>query len=314
MKHLSIYCLLAVFMTGGIANAQTQDEAQVADTISANTTAVDTDTTTVKKKYNADLRHELSIYGGAGLSVINYALDKSGSRSDGSNSVAGILGIGYTWNINDNFGVVTGVEMSRYNGKTSYDVISGDREYGTGDDRFKFSYSMRNYIEEQSTVMISIPAMAQYSAPLSDPVTFYLAAGFKFGLPVNAKATIFPGDVSTSGYYYFENQRYYDDLPDYGFTNSKPSSVTSDVALKVSMAMSIESGVRFSLMDNMRVYTGAYLDYGLNNIRSKHEDLLINYHELNPSAYTYSSVLNTAHADKIKIFAVGLKLKISFGW
>jgi hypothetical protein len=306
--HLSIYCLLAVFMTGGTANAQIQDKTQGADT-----TVVDTDTT-VNKKYNADIRHEISVYGGAGLSVINYSLDKSGSRTDGSSSVAGILGIGYTWNINDNFGLATGIEMSRYDGKASYDIISGEKEYGTGDDRFRFDYSMRNYIEEQSAVMISIPAMAQYSAPLSDHVTFYLAAGFKFGLPVNAKATIFPGNLSASGHYYFENRTYYDDLPQYGFANSKPASVTSDIALKVSAAMSIESGVRFSIMDNMRIYTGAYFDCGLNNIRSKHEDMLVNYHELNPSAYTYSSVLNTVHADKIKIFAVGLKLKISFGW
>jgi hypothetical protein len=297
-------------MTAGISNAQIQN----ADTaVVSNERKTRTDTT--KNKIYRDLRHEIAIYGAAGLSAINYSLDKSGSRSDGSNGISGILGIAYTWNINDHFGVVTGVEMSGYGGKASYDIISGEQEYGTNDDKFKFSYSMKNYIEEQSATMLSIPVMAQYSAPLSDPVTFYLAAGFKFGLPIKAEATIFPGTVSTLGHYYFENQTYYDDLPQYGFTTGNPNSITRDIALKVSVAMSIESGVRFSIMDNIRVYTGAYIDYSLNNIRSKAEDqLLISYNRLNPSLFTYKSVLNTTLADKLRIFGVGLKLKVSFGW
>jgi hypothetical protein len=352
--HLSISCLLAIFMTAGIANGQTQNTEQNADTtavVSSPETGADTAfrpsthidtalnpatgvdtalnpatradtvsgattrTDTAAGKTSRYIRHEFSVSGAAGLSVINYSLAKNGARSDGPSGMAGTLGIGYTWNINENFGLVTGLEVSTFGGKASYDAVSGEKEYGTGDDRFRFSYSMTKYVEEQTATMLSIPAMVQYSAPLSDPVTFYLAAGFKFGLPVKAQATIFPGTLNTTGYYYFENRTYFDDLPQYGFASSTPATVTSDVAMKISAAMSIESGVRFSLTNSIRAYTGAYIDYSLNNIRSKAEDeILVSYNEPNPSVFTYKSVLNTTLADKVRLFAVGVKLKISFGW
>jgi hypothetical protein len=268
----------------------------------------ETDTANITMKEH---RHEVSVYGAGGMSNLTYSLDKNGSKTD---EFGGIFGIGYTWNINESFAIVTGVEMTNYNAKTTYDAISIPKIYGTGLDRFEYTYSMNKYIEEQDAVLLSAPVMLQYSIPLSASVKYYISGGVKVGLPVRTNAAIFPGTVNTSGYFYFENQ-IYTDLPHHGFVSGiHPNSTNSDIDLMVSLAASLESGVRFSLTKNILLYTGAYLDYGMNNIQSKRNKHLINYQEFNPSVLEYSSVLNTSLANKVKIFGAGLKLKISFGW
>ncbi|MDR0714239.1 MAG: hypothetical protein LBF89_08280, partial [Bacteroidales bacterium] len=60
--------------------------------------------------------------------------------------------------------------------------------------------------------------------------------------------------------------------------------------------------------------TSAYLDYGMNNIRTSQDKNIINYQILSPQDFKYASVLNTPHVNKVKTFGAGLKVKVSFGW
>jgi opacity protein-like surface antigen len=272
-----------------------------------------------KAQSNADtatqkeLRHEIALYGAGGMSVLNYSLDMGGSKSDINGGIGGVAGIGYTWNINYHLGIVTGLEMTVCDAKTAYENISTEQKYGSGSDKFIFKYSMQNYIEEQNIVLLSIPAMLQYSVPLTKSAKFYLSGGFKIGLPVRAEATIFPGTVATTGNFYFEKQ-IYDDVPERGFYSASPPSISRNIDMKVAIAASLETGARFFLTENILLYAGAYLDCGLNNIRSTKNRELLNYQEYNPSVWKYASVLNTPHVNKVKTFAAGLKVKISFGW
>jgi hypothetical protein len=262
----------------------------------------------------SELRHEIALYGGGGMSALNYSLDMGGSKTDGAGGISGFAGIAYTWNINYHFGIVTGLELASYGAKTTYDAISGEKMYGEGNDRLNFQYSMNNYIEEQGITFLSVPVMLQYSVPLHGTKKFYVAGGLKLELPVNPKATIFPGTVNTLGYYSFENQTY-TDLSKYGFySNHKPGSIENDIDMSISIAASLETGVRFLLTKKILLYTGAYLDYGLNDVRSTKDKDIIAYQEFDPSVLKYASILNTSHASKVKIFGAGLKVKVSFGW
>ncbi|MDR0385468.1 MAG: outer membrane beta-barrel protein [Prevotellaceae bacterium] len=294
--YLTVASFLPLILaTAGIANAQ--------DTVTANKAA-------------KELRHEISIYGAGGISAFNYSLDMGGLKTDGANSFSAIIGAGYTWNINDRLGIATGFEMTKYGAKASYDAISGSRIYGKESGRFNFIYAMNNYVEEQEIICLSIPAMLQYSVDLTNHTKFYMSGGCKLGLPVRAEATIFPETVNTSGYYYFENQSY-TDKPELGFVSGlNPDAVTDDIhVVHLSVTASLETGARFSLKDNILLYTAAYIDCGLNNIRSeKYRSDLINYQEYNTANLKYSSVLNTSHAGKARIFGAGLKVKVSFGW
>jgi hypothetical protein len=297
--RLIICCLLTLVTTAGNTGAQTSTEESTAD---------------AKQNEVKKLRHEVAVYGAGGMSALNYSLDKGGSKTDGENSISGIAGIGYTWNINESVGIVTGIEATTYGAKTSYDLAKADREYGVGIDKFKFMYTIGNYVEEQDIVMLLIPVMAQYSVPLSDKIRFYLAGGGKVGFSMQAQATVFSNSVNTSGHYYYENQTY-TDLPKYGFVSERnPKSTVVDIDTKALVTASIETGARFVLHEKILLYTGAYLDYGLNNIRSVKDRHLINYQEFNPSVLKFGSVLNTAFVNNVKVLGVGLKVRLSFGW
>jgi hypothetical protein len=293
-----------------ITKAQTDTQTET-DT---DTTETETDT---EKKEIREPRHEIAIFGAGGMSVINYSLNMNGSKTDGTGGISGHAGISYIWNINPNAGLVTGVEVASYGAKTTYNSISSSKDYGAGFDKFKFTYSINNYIEEQDITLVSIPVMMQYSQYISGSIKFYLLGGLKFGLPVQSEASIFPDVVNTWGDFYVYEKQIYTELPKYGFVSDlrpSPGSITDDIDLTVLVTASLETGARFFLTKNILLYTGAYLDYGLNNIQSTKDKQLVNYQEFNPSTLKYASVLNTSHVNKVKIFGAGLKVKVSFGW
>jgi hypothetical protein len=261
-------------------------------------------------------RHEISLLGGGGISALNYSLNMSGSKTDGTGGISGFAGIAYTWNINNSIGVVTGLDVMSYGAKTTYDAISVDKDFSW----FTFSYKIDNYVEEHSVTYLSIPVMFQYSVPLSGSKKFYMSGGFKVGFPIQSKATMFPGNINTWGsphdvlghdYVTDDNTN----LSKYGFVrNETPGSITGDIDVTALLAVSLETGARFFLTKNILLYTSVYLDYGLNNIRKSRDNNLINYQELTPAVLRYASVLNTQHVNKVKTLGAGLKVKVSFGW
>jgi hypothetical protein len=255
-------------------------------------------------------KHELSIYGLGGYSPVNLALDRGGSKSG---SMGGGAGLGYTFNINSSLGIVTGVEMTVYGTETTFDNISGEYTEGRDEQQLKFSYSLNNYKEKQSVTMFSIPIMAQYSLPLGGGSTkFYASGGFKLGFPMSAKADITPGTAITSGYYAHENI-IYKDLPQHGFvTNAALPNVKQDLETGFSAALAIEAGARFTLTDKIDLYTGAYLDYGLNSIQKTSDRHVLEYDSSNETRFKHNSVLDTNLVSKANLLSVGLKLRIGF--
>jgi hypothetical protein len=255
-------------------------------------------------------KHELSIYGLGGYSPINFALDSRGSKSG---SMGGGAGLGYTFNINSSLGIVTGVEMTMYGAEISFDNVSGEYDEGKDKQQLQFSYSLNGYEEKQSITVFSIPVMAQYSLPLGSGSTkFYASGGFKLGFPIVAKADIKPGTAKTSGYYAHENITY-ENLPQHGFvTDLVLQNVKQDLKPGFSAALALEAGARFSLTDKIDLYTGAYLDYGLNSIQKTNDRHLLEYDSFNETTFKHNSVLDTGLTSKANMLSAGLKLRIGF--
>ncbi|MDR1595099.1 MAG: hypothetical protein LBS43_11555 [Prevotellaceae bacterium] len=254
--------------------------------------------------------HEFSVYGMGGLSSLNYTLSSGGSQSNG---FGGSGGIGYTFNISDSWGVTTGAEIGIFGSKIAYGSLNDSYE-GYADDYFSLTYSMNNYEEQHKVTLFSVPLMAQFKRPLGGGFThFYFAGGFKIGLPVTAKATIAPRTISASGYFHYEEVEYVD-LDEYGLANNlQLPKTTADVDLSFSAAAIVETGVRFSLRDNIALYAGAFLDYGLNSISSINDQPLVSYYQTyTSSTFGHNSILSTHHADA-SIFSAGLKIRLSFG-
>lgn len=261
---------------------------------------------------NESPTHEFSVYGFGGLSSLNYKLSEGGTKSGGAGVGAGI---GYTFNISDSWGIATGGEISSAGSKATYGSLSGEYEYGTPGtwEHFRFHYSQNGYEEQQKVTLFSVPVMLQFKTLLGSSAHFYLSGGFKIGLPVSARATVSPGTVTTSGEFSYE-QIEYRSIEEYGFVTGMPLGKTeSSIDLGISAALALETGVRFSLNDNVALYTGVFLDYGLNDVRSTKDRHVTGYQIATPSTFVHGSVLNSALTDKANIFATGVKIKISFG-
>jgi hypothetical protein len=264
-----------------------------------------------KQKQNIST-HELSIYSLGGYSSLSYTLSDNGSKNGGN---GGGAGLGYTFNINTSLGIVTGIEMTTYSSEASFGSVSG--EYRDEKEKFTFSYSLDNRKETQNVSLFSIPVMAQYSSGSS--TRFYVSGGFKFGFPISATANIAPCTVTTLGDTDDELGDYID-LTSHGLDKDISIPATKeDIELGFSIALALETGVRFTLTDKIGLYTGLYFDYGLNSIQKVNDKHPLEYdikhlHDSdakNKRPFFYYSVLNTGLVDKVNLLSIGLKVKIS---
>jgi hypothetical protein len=151
--------------------------------------------------------------------------------------------------------------------------------------------------------------MALYSIPVValKPKAIVFAAGLKFGIPLNVTATLSPGTISTSGYYAYEDREYIDNLPQHGFVTGLLAPTTkNDVKLGFTVMASIEAGMHFTLNEKTGLYTGLFLDYGLNDARKTKSSHVVEYQ----SQLKYNSLLNTAMVDKMKLFSIGVKVGV----
>jgi hypothetical protein len=76
--------------------------------------------------------------------------------------------------------------------------------------------------------------------------------------------------------------------------------------------LALEAGLHFSLGETTGLYTGLFLDYGLNNIQKSNDKHIIEYQVSNASQFKYNSVLNSGMVDKVNLMSVGIKVKIGF--
>jgi hypothetical protein len=252
--------------------------------------------------------HEFSIYASGGMSSLSYKFD-AGTVSGG---FGGGGGVGYTYNISPKFGITTGVGFAMYGSKATSDGFSG--QYSTFDDgdELQFSYTVATgYEETQSATLLTIPVMAQYRAPFgSGSMSFYAAGGLKLGLPISAK-TLITSVSTSSGHYLYENQTY-ENLPQHGFIRAVGGSkMKSDVDLGFATILALEAGLRFSLSEKTGLYTGLFLDYGLNSIQKSNDKHAIEYQS--PNSSQVNSILNTGMVDKINLMSVGIKVKLGIG-
>jgi hypothetical protein len=286
MKHIFLTVLTVFCLSTVTATAQTQGE----------------------EKRDVQ-KHELSIYGTGGYSSLSCTLPGSDSKSG---STGGGAGLGYTFNISPSLGINTGIEMTAYGSEVSFGSISGEYDEKMGEYLLKFSYSLKNYKEVQSLTLFSVPVMAQYSLPLGSggSMKFYASGGFKFGFPVSSTADITPGTATASGYYSYENVNY-ENLPKHGFVNNVAlPAVEKTFDAGFSTALALETGLRFTLTDKIGLYTGLYFDYGLNSIQKTNDKHLLEYDITNESTLN-NSVLNTGLTDKVNLFSIGLKVRVS---
>jgi hypothetical protein len=100
---------------------------------------------------------------------------------------------------------------------------------------------------------------------------------------------------------------------------SRQARNKGDLELTPAFFTAIETGVKWTLSAKFSLYTGLYLDYGVNNIwtQPSQEQKLIPYNTLNPPDYRPNSALvSSVHgiplADRIMPLAAGIKIGLAF--
>jgi len=268
---------------------------------------------------NAQYKNELSINGGGGLSTLNYNVT-AGKQNSG---LGGKFGLGYQFFFSKNFGLGTGAELALYNAKYTLDNLS--QQYMTADmdgTDFEFRSAITNYKETQQALMVQIPLMLQFQT--GSKHQFYAALGGKAGIPVSGKSKNSSASIVNSGYYSEENYEY-TTQEFMGFGTFTGRSANNNLNFQTAFFASAEAGVKWKLKDKMALYTGVYLDYGLNNIYKENSTAqqFVTYNTANPRDFTENSILASQYTqngnsqsftDKIAPMAVGIKLGLAFGF
>ena len=284
---------------------------------------------------HAQYQHEFSVYSGGGLSTLNYK-PAIGEQKHG---LGGHFGLGYHFFFSPKWGLGTGAELAFYNAR--FNVNNLNMSYMTTDIEgvdFEFRSVLNNYKEKQRAMILQIPLMLQFQTNKPDSKRqFFAAAGAKAGIPLSGKYRT-TASLNNAGYYEYENSLY-DTQTFMGFGSFPNKKANGGLDFKTAFFASAEAGVKWKLRrDGWSLYTGAYLDYGLNNIKEKQNvasmPSFVEYNRATPAEFAVNSVMKSqyrpqgniissnsniaspppqAFIDKINPIAAGIKLRLSFG-
>ena len=256
-------------------------------------------------------KHEMSVWGAGGLSSFKYSMDAGTNKKGGGGS----LGMGYNYFLTDQWSIGTGLELAFYNSKGTFDSYFDAYDSNDGQYDFEFRTTVTNYQEEQNAMFVNVPIMAQLQLPIFAENQFYVAGGIKLGIPVSKKYKITNASMANSGYYpNWSNQQelILDSQEFMGFGKFDRRDIKGDFDLKTACLLSFEAGIKWRLSQALALYTGAYLDYGLNAINNKGSKKLVEYNSETPEEFINNSVMQTAMIDKVTPIALGVKVRMAF--
>lgn len=261
----------------------------------------------------SESRHETSVYGGDGLSTFDYSTSIGGSKLRGG----GILGIGYNYRFSENWSISTGLELNFYSSKIKGSGFNDAYDVNDGEYDLEFRTDVAGHIEKQKATYLSVPVMMQFQLPVFNEHQFYIAGGFKFGIPASAKYAVERSIISNIGYYP-DLDIIYSDQHFMGFGTFSRTGFEEDLDLKFSSAVELEAGMKWKLPNLLSLYTGAYFDYGLNDIKKDVNKRLIEYDPAYEQNFTVNSIFSSQYSndgkltDKVVPMSVGIKVKLAF--
>ena len=302
----------------------------------------------------------LTIYGGFGPTGITYKLENVNFADPTKCEIklGGQAGLGYSYFFTKNVGLSLGIGVAHYRtqgklmGEFNKDNYLSLGTYTDNDnplfDRpvdFDLRVRTQNWAEYQSVRMMEIPLLLNLQKKFGEREGFglFLNIGAKFQLPLaflGETYSIMDGNnkndprLNVSGYYgdinssNLELGRFDDpDLYQHGFGKiHNPSEVLTngkgDLDLKFNVSLVGEAGILISLSRRVDLSLGAFIDYGLLDMRKEKEGKKLfigpepesNYH---PDAdknigkgITYNSLVNSEYVNKVSSISYGGKVGV----
>lgn len=254
------------------------------------------------------IKHEFMLRGATGVNSLLF--DTQGVTN--KVNVGGNVGVGYSFFFNSNWGIGTGLELGFYSSEATIDRLYA--EYGAFDnstrEEFTFRYKGENFEEQQSVTMLTIPLLATFQK--GTEYIFYSTAGVRISIPVSATYDQKVSKLTTVGYY--PSLGYpVEGVPEAGFVEIPGYNSSGDIDLKTSFMLSVEAGMKWKIRKCWHLYTGVYVDYGLNNIQKESDKETVQYRTEQPDKLGSNSLLNTSLTESIHVISCGIRVGVVFG-
>ncbi|RED23251.1 outer membrane protein with beta-barrel domain [Flavobacterium cutihirudinis] len=234
---------------------------------------------------------------------------------NGNLEFGGGLGLGYTYFLNNNWGINSGIDVL-YNQNTfklKEGITINSNEVDDQMSAFEYRVAPKKYQEKQHFVSFAIPLLLQYRTAISNQSQWYLGFGGKilFSGKQNVKASA--NELQLSGYYP-DIDLVIDDLPSHGFGKIENWQDKTSVDLKTSLLASLETGLSFKLKEGLQLYTGIFADYGFSDLVKNTENFNIVTYAPNGIENTQANGVseNKTIVQKSNYFSAGFQLKLGF--
>lgn len=264
----------------------------------------------------AQSKQEVSVYGSGGISALKYTT----SLGKQENGIGGQFGLDYTYFFTEKIGFSSGLEIAIFNSKMDFDELSD--KYMVKDihgDEFEFRTKVTNYKEKQNTTYLNIPLLFRFETGKNNK--FYTAAGGKIGIPLGGNYNVSSATIKNTGYYIFEDHEY-TTQEFMGFGTFSDRLPNDEIKFKISFSLSTELGMKWKLKNGLFLYTGTYVDYGMNNILDESDGKpLVEYNAISPRDFIINSPLKSqytregkqsAFVEKVKPISIGIRLRLAF--
>ncbi|GHT01772.1 hypothetical protein AGMMS49525_03470 [Bacteroidia bacterium] len=260
---------------------------------------------------SVNAQNEFSIQAGGGLSAPNYELSQDKKATNG---FGGEIGLGYTCFFNSQWGFGTGIGLGFYNSEAdlsgfSLEISDFKNEFGAS----KWRTTLNKYVEKQSVMFANIPLMLQFQGDGAG-TNFFLRAGAKIGIPVSATYTVDNASMTNAAFmpppfdYWIEAPKFA------GLGTFDNYSVNEKLSLNLAFSLALETGLKWRLSDNSALYTGVYVNYGLNDIRKEADRPFLKQNVADPEHFSTNSVLaSQGLTDKASLLAAGVTFRLAFG-
>lgn len=251
---------------------------------------------------------EISIYANVGSSGLKY----SAYQGKVSTKIGGGIGVAYTYSLNKNWGLLSGLEFGMYRNEftLSSDILKTPATDESGA-FFEYRINTQNYKENQRLTTVNIPLMLQYRS--EGAIGFYVGGGVKFFFPIAYNSEVTANKIVTTGYY-SDFDVVLENIENRGFgTLTNWSDTQNDNVNLILTGLALESGAVFKIGDN-NLYTGLYLDYGLTNLGKKQDKnrSILSYGSKGLNSIKANGVLKTNDVQNPTLFGFGVRVKYSF--
>ena len=225
----------------------------------------------------------------------------------------GSLGLTYTFRVNSQWGVRTGILGSIY--RTQASLKDGTYSSGQVDDggsAFNYNIKATGYKETQQFYAATIPLLLHFHTGGAG-LEWYFDGGGKFIFPFNTSIQASARQLSLAGYYP-NFHIVVSNLPQHGFGTVNGWHAGSNTGLKPAGALSAGTGISFAISRHTRIYTGVYVDYGLTDLREKSDSMpLVTYSTAGISHVKANGAMHLPNSGAATLLSFGVQVRLSFG-